>query len=51
MKTMRRDIISALIFSKDNKLFMGKNDPEHRPIVMAGSHLPPLKTLDGSPRQ
>jgi 8-oxo-dGTP pyrophosphatase MutT (NUDIX family) len=40
MKTISRNIVSALIFSKDNKLFMGKKDPQGQGVYADCWHIP-----------
>lgn len=40
MRTIKRIIVSALIFSKDNKLFMGQKDPAKGGVYSDCWHLP-----------
>lgn len=40
MRTVTRDIVSALIFSKDGKLFLGKKDPAHGGVYPDCWHIP-----------
>lgn len=40
MKTIHRDIVSALIFSKDGKLFQGKKDPKSGGVYLDCWHIP-----------
>lgn len=40
MKTIHREIVSALIFSKDGKLLMGMKDPEHGGVYPDCWHIP-----------
>lgn len=40
MKKIHRDIVSALIFSKDNKLFMGMKDPDGGGVYSDCWHIP-----------
>ena len=40
MKTIHRDIVSALLISKDNKLFMGMKDPNGGGVYADCWHIP-----------
>jgi 8-oxo-dGTP pyrophosphatase MutT (NUDIX family) len=40
MRHIHRDIVSALIFSKDNKLFQGKKDPKDGGVYSDAWHIP-----------
>ena len=40
MRTIKRIIVSALIFSKDNKLFMGQKDPNKGGVYSDCWHIP-----------
>jgi 8-oxo-dGTP pyrophosphatase MutT (NUDIX family) len=40
MRTIHRDIVSALIFSKDGKLLMGMKDPQHGGVYANCWHIP-----------
>lgn len=40
MKEVTRDIVSALIFSKDGKLFQGKKDPSKGGVYIDRWHIP-----------
>lgn len=40
MRTIQRQIVSALLFSKDNKLFMGKKDPKEGGVYADCWHIP-----------
>ncbi len=40
MRKAKRDIVSALIFSKDEKLFMGKKNPKEGGVYLHDWHLP-----------
>lgn len=40
MRKIKRDIVAALIFSKDNKLFQGMKDPEHGGVYSDCWHIP-----------
>ena len=40
MRTIKREIVSALIFSKDGKLLMGKKDPAKGGVYAECWHLP-----------
>lgn len=40
MKKIHRDIVSALIFSKDRKLFQGKKDPKYGGVYSDYWHIP-----------
>ena len=40
MKTLKRDIVSALIISKDRKLFQGKKDPQKGGVYSDCWHIP-----------
>ena len=40
MRTINRQIVSALIFSKDNKLLMGKKDPKAGGVYSEYWHIP-----------
>lgn len=40
MRTVQREIVSALIFSKDKKLFMGKKDPNSGGVYTDCWHIP-----------
>jgi ADP-ribose pyrophosphatase YjhB (NUDIX family) len=40
MRTIQRQIASALIFSSDNKLFMGKKDPKKGGVYSDCWHIP-----------
>lgn len=40
MKTIHREIVSGLIFSKDGKLLMGMKDPEHGGVYPNCWHIP-----------
>ncbi len=40
MRSIKREIVAALIFSKDNKLFQGMKDPEHGGVYLDCWHIP-----------
>lgn len=40
MRTIKRIVVSALIFSKDNKLFMGQKDPSKGGVYSNCWHIP-----------
>lgn len=40
MRTIHRDIVSALIFSKDGKLFQGRKDPKKGGVYATAWHIP-----------
>jgi 8-oxo-dGTP pyrophosphatase MutT (NUDIX family) len=40
MRTINREIVSALLFSKDNKIFMGKKDPTKGGVYSDCWHIP-----------
>lgn len=40
MRIIHRDIVSALIWSKDKKLFFGKKDPKHGGVYIDCWHIP-----------
>lgn len=40
MRTVTRDIVSALLFSKDGKLFLGKKYPSHGGVYPDCWHIP-----------
>lgn len=40
MRTIKRTIVSALIFSKDGKLFMGQKDPNNGGVYSDCWHIP-----------
>lgn len=40
MRTIHRDIVSALVFSKDGKLLMGMKDPHHGGVYTDCWHIP-----------
>ncbi len=40
MKTINRDIVSALIYSLDNKILMGKKDPNKGGVYIDCWHIP-----------
>lgn len=40
MRTIQRNIVSALIFSKDGKLFQGKKDPKSGGVYIDCWHIP-----------
>ncbi|HET7302528.1 MAG TPA: NUDIX hydrolase [Candidatus Saccharimonadales bacterium] len=40
MKTIQREIVSGLIFSKDGKLLMGMKDPKHGGVYPDCWHIP-----------
>ena len=40
MRTIERDIVSALIFSSDGKLFMGRKDPSKGGVYVDCWHIP-----------
>lgn len=40
MKTIEKDIVAAMIFSKDNKLFMGRKDPKKGGVYIDCWHIP-----------
>lgn len=47
MKTIHRDIVSALIFSKDGKLFQGMKDPQKGGVYSDCWHIPGGGIEDG----
>jgi len=51
MKRIKRDIVSALIFSKDGKLFQGMKDPAHGGVYSDCWHIPGGGIEDGEDRK
>ncbi len=47
MRTIQRTIVSALIYSKDNKLLMGKKDPKKGGVYSDCWHIPGGGTDEG----
>lgn len=47
MRKIKREIVSALLFSKDNKLLMGKKDPTKGGVYPDCWHLPGGGVDDG----
>jgi len=50
MRIINRDIVSALIFSKDGKLFQGKKDPSKGGVYSDCWHIPGGGTEEGEDR-
>lgn len=51
MRTIHRDIVSALIFSKDGKLFQGKKDPTKGGVYSDCWHIPGCGVKEGEDKE
>ncbi|MEK7063541.1 MAG: NUDIX hydrolase [Patescibacteria group bacterium] len=47
MKTVHKDIVSALIFAKDGKFFQGKKDPKRGGVYVDYWHIPGGRVNEG----